>query len=774
MQRVSRSTRISLVGAFWLMGFTFSVTQSLMARQLLVSFAGNELSIGLVLGSWLLLEALGSGLLGRLARRVRPRPAAFAMLQVLLALLLLPALYLAVTVRNLMGVVPGEGMSLFPMLLASFLVLTPLGLVDGAMFTIGCRVYARLVAATQQQEAPAIGRVYIAEAAGGIVGGVVFTYLFIPYLSVTRMALVLMVLNLASAVSLVVNPHCRRLSPASIAVACLAVTSAVFLLSPWSEALQRWIVGQQWSGFPLVESRDSVYGNVAVIAQAEQYTFFANGVPILTAPVPDIAGVEELVHLPLLFHPQPRRVLVVSGGVGGVLHELLKYPLERIDYAELDPLLIETAQRFPTPLTQAELSDPRVHIEHVDGRLLVRHRAGGDSAPYDLILINLPYPSTLQLNRFYSAEFFHLTRAILADDGLLVLKAPGSLTYVSPAMGHLNLTLRRSLQEAYPYVRPIPGDTTLWLASPSEAIITLSLEELVRRWDERGIPTAMMTAFHIRFKLDEERWAWFRQSLHKRAGVRVNRDLHPVGLLYGLAYWNEMFSPGLQWFFQALEGLRVMILVVPLVVLGLILLLARRRWPALERATIPLAIAVTGFGGMVADLLIIFTVQALYGYVYHIIGLLLTAFMGGLSLGSWVINTRLGRIRRERAWFGRVEMALLAFWVLLPLVFMLLASPLIPISLSALSVVILLVLNALAGLLVGVEFPLATQIVLREGGTVEGTAGTLYAADLVGAFLGAIAVSIVLLPGVGMVGTCAVVAVLKLGSLALVITSRHR
>lgn len=753
------------------MGFTFSVTQSLMARQLLVSFTGNELSIGLVLGSWLLLEALGSGLLGRLARRVRPRPAAFALLQVLLALLLLPAVYLAVTVRNWMGVVPGEGMSLFPMLLASFLVLTPLGLVDGAMFTIGCRVYARLVAATQQHEAPAIGRVYIAEAVGGIVGGVVFTYLFIPYLSATRMALVLMALNLASAASLVLTPHRRRLlSPASIAVVCLAVASAVFLLSPWSEALQRWIVEQQWSGFPLVESRDSVYGNVAVIEQAEQYTFFANGVPILTAPVPDIAGVEELVHLPLLFHPQPRRVLVVSGGVGGVLRELLKYPLERIDYAELDPLLIETAQRFPTPLTQAELSDPRVHIEPVDGRLLVRRLAGEDSAPYDLILINLPYPSTLQLNRFYSAEFFRLTRSILADDGLLVLKAPGSLTYVSPAMGHLNQTLSRSLQEAYPYVRPIPGDTTLWLASPAETIIILSPEELVRRWDERGIPTAMMTAFHIRFKLDEERLAWFQHSLRKSAGVRVNRDLHPVGLLYGLAYWNEMFSPGLQGFFRALEGLRVMVLVVPLVTLDLLLLLARRRWPVLGRATIPLAIAVTGFGGMVADLLIIFTVQALYGYVYHIIGLLLTAFMGGLSLGSWVINARLGRMRRERAWFGWVEMMLLAFWVLLPLVFMLLASPLIPVSLSALSVVVLLTLNALAGLLVGVEFPLATQIVLGEGATVEGAAGMLYAADLVGAFLGAIAVSIVLLPGVGMVGTCVVVAVLKLGSLLLVVT----
>lgn len=504
--------RFSLIAAFWLMGFTFSVTQALMARQLLVNYTGNELSIGLVLGSWLLLEAVGSGLLGRLAEQIPLRPAAFAMLQVLLALLLLPSVYLAIVVRHLIGMIPGEGMSLLPMLLTSFLVLTSLGLVDGAMFTIGCRVYTRLATGPGDREAPAIGRVYIAEAVGGIVGGVVFTYLLVPYLQVVRIALLLIACNLVSAVSLLgwKNRHYfLRLVP----VSCLAFLSLVLLLSPWSNVWQRWMVQQQWTGFSLVDFRDSVYGNVAVIEQAGQYTFFSNGMPILTAPVPDIASVEEIVHLPLLFYPYPKRVLVVSGGVGGVLNELLKYPLEQIDYAELDPLLIEMARRFPTPLTEAELSNPCVHIETVDGRLLVRQQALTGSTPYDLILVNLPYPSTLQLNRFYSAEFFRLTREILADDGILVLQAPGSLTYINPAMGNLNAMLARSLQEVYPYVRPIPGDTVLWLASPAEAITELPVEALVQRWEERDIPSSMITDFHIRLKLDPERLAWFQQSL---------------------------------------------------------------------------------------------------------------------------------------------------------------------------------------------------------------------------------------------------------------------
>ena len=69
MDDASRVMRRILVVGFVLMGFTFTVTQALMIRELLVSFSGTELSIGLILCNWLLLEAAGSGLLGRAAER---------------------------------------------------------------------------------------------------------------------------------------------------------------------------------------------------------------------------------------------------------------------------------------------------------------------------------------------------------------------------------------------------------------------------------------------------------------------------------------------------------------------------------------------------------------------------------------------------------------------------------------------------------------------------------------------------------------------------------
>ena len=772
----NRFAKGSLRFAFLLMGFSFSVMQTLMARELLVSYAGNELSIGLVLGSWLILEALGSGLLGRLARRARAGASSYAALQVALALLLPLSVYAAFTVRRIVGIAPGEGIGLLPTFYSAFLVLLPLGLVDGAMFTFGCRAYAR--------ETPAVGHVYVLEAIGGIVGGLVFTYLFIPYLHAIQIILILAALNLASAASLVLRPTSDVLRPTSdvlrptsqvvrfwmrlAVVVVLLAASLYLLLSPQADAIHRWFVGQQWRGYDLAYYGNSIYGNVTAIRQEEQYTFFANGVPILTTPVPDITLVEELVHLPMLFVSQPREVLVVSGGVGGVLNEILKYPVDRVDYAELDPLLIKAVQDLPTPLTAKELADPRVEIEHVDGRLLVK-RKGWEAHPnYDLIVLNLPYPSTLQLNRFYTKEFFHMVRAIMDERGVLVLLSPGTLTYMSPAMRNLNAAIYKTLKEAFPHVRPIPGDVNLWLASPGQAVENVPPDELVRRWEQRAVPTRLVTDFHIRYKFDQQRLAWFWDSLRKGEKVKINQDLRPSGLLHGLAYWNELFSPHFSGYFELLERLSLPLLGLPLAALILALLAARKLSSKLETAPIPIAIVTTGFGGMACDLLIIFAFQAFYGYVYYQIGLLITAFMAGLSLGGLVMTRLAERVEEGKPILLKLEGALVGYWLLLPTVLALLYSQVRSPLISAAVGPMLLVLNALAGFLVGMEFPLANKMYLRR--SLSETAGVLYASDLVGAFLGALLVSVALLPALGVVETCLLVALLKLGSLALVAT----
>jgi spermidine synthase len=791
------------------MGFSFTVTQGLLIREMLVAFFGNELSIGLILGNWLILEAIGSGLLGRLADRWDGRAPSFAALQVLYALFLPLCLWAVYSSRTIVGAIPGEGVGLIPIYWASFLILAPLALVDGAMFAFGCRAYVRLMGGEASSgdaasspdeassgdevapggEAASIGRVYLLEAAGAIVGGIVFTYLFIIHLYSLQVVLVLAALNLLAAALVLTSSGWsggrRWIQAASLAAVLMLLAASLGLaVSPLGQEVQQWLKGRQWVGYNLVYSENSAYGNVSVVQQGEQYTYYADGIPVLTAPVPDVALVEEVVHLPALFVPQPRRALVVSGGAGGVLHELTKYPLERIDYAELDPLLIEAVELFPTTLTQGELADTRVQVETVDGRLLVRQRAeepaAGEQVSYDLVLVNLPYPSTLQLNRFYTVEFFRLVQGLLSEDGVLLISSPGTLTYMSDELRNLNAMAYRTLSEVFPYVRPIPGDYTLWLASPSDEIVTASLEALLERWEQRGLDARLMSVPHIELRLHPRYLDWFWSSLGEggdamvgttptAAEARINRDLHPAGLFYGLSYWNAVFSPGLAGAFAAVGRIRLWTAGLLVAGCGLLALVTMQVTGKGKGAVVPIAVAATGFAGMAADLVIIFAFQTLYGYVYHWIGLLITAFMGGLSLGALLATRRVSRAGRGWSAFIGLEVALVLFWVLLPMLLTGLYSrmghPLVATSIQGL----LFLLNVVAGFLVGAQFPLANQLWLEGQGAHGGAGGVLYACDLVGAFLGSVIIAVILIPVLGIVETCALTALVKAGSLALVV-----
>lgn len=760
-----------LTFAFLLMGFTFTVTQGLIIRELLVEFYGNELSIGLILGCWLLLEAFGSGILGRLSIRWGIKPTGFAFLQTLFALFLPVCLLAVYSSRLIVGAIPGEGIGLFPMFWASFLILAPLAIIDGAMFAFGSLAFIRLT----KQEAQAIGRVYVYEAIGAIVGGLLFTYLFIPFLLSLQIVIVLSGLNLFSAaliLAAVGRKAGKRFLPAAsfILVSILLVGCLVFSFSPWLKRAQLSAAGLGWGDLDLIYSQDSVYGDVAVIQNENQYTFLADGLPILTSPVPDVVLSEELVHLPMTYIPEPERALVLSGGMGGVLHELAKYPLKEIVYAELDPLLIEAIEQFPTDLTSEELNDPRLKVENVDGRLLVRKLSWTSPYKYDLVIVNLPYPSTLQLNRFYTVEFFRLVRDLLSEDGILVVKSPSSLSYLSAELRDLNNMVYSTLKQVYPYIRPIPGEPALWMASLGDEIITLSLEDLIQRWQGRGIESQLLSTPYFHIRLDQLQLDWFWQTLGEADDLRksvINRDLHPAGLFYGLSYWHAVFSPELMPFFASIERLNVWMVSLFIVVTSLLAITAVKLTKRGRTAQIATVIATTGFIGMTADLVLIFVFQSLYGYVYYWIGLFITAFMTGMGMGGYFMTRRLNRLNNTKRTLLVLEFSILVYWLAMPVLLFVLFAGEANATLLSISQVILLMLNAMAGFLVGSQFPLANKMLLGEGEIQKRSVGFLYASDLFGAFLGSIIVSVVLIPVLGIINTCLLAALLKLGSLLL-------
>jgi len=295
----------------------------------------------------------------------------------------------------------------------------------------------------------------------------------------------------------------------------------------------------------------------------------------------------------------------------------------------------------------------------------------------------------------------------------------------------------------------------------------------VRRFEAAGLDARSLTPAVIRYRLEPRRSEEV-MSVLRETPTRLNRDFAPAGVYYSLSVWTAQLSPRLRAVLGRLETLTLTRLSA---VLGLAaLLLAGLLWMrgGLSRAALPVAIGATGFAGMVLSLALLFTFQALYGLVFFWVSVLVTAFMAGTAAGSLLVTSYMKRAQRDMALFLGLEAAFVVFAGGLPLLVTILRPFLDAQESSAVLHGLFLLLSILAGLLVGLEFPLAGKIRLRSQPDVGGAVGALYGADLLGGWVGGLIGGVVLLPVLGLLETCLLVALLKLLSLLLLLTvPRH-
>lgn len=757
-----------IVVAVFNTGLSGILAQMILLRELLIVFSGNEFSIGIILANWLVMEALGSLFVGRHAERVKRVLPAYAGLTVLFSLSLPGMVYLTRILRPLLGLSIGQEVGIVPIVIASCLILLPVSAPHGALFSFGCTLYSRF----SESKAASLGKGYVFETLGTIVGGVVWTFVLATRLHSFQASVGLGAVNGLLSFLLLGGLSGTEAPSRAWAAVCLLLSIAGLgaLFAGVGDRFHQGSIRTQWAPQNLVHYQNSRYGNVSVIEAEGQYTFFLNSQPHLVTPIPDIPVVEERVHIPMISHPDPRNLLVLSGGAGGVIHEILEHPsVSSVEYVELDPLLLDLLRRFPTSLTEKELGDPRVNVVHRDGRLHLKET----ERLYDIIWIGLGEPSDLQTNRFHTREFFSLAGRKLTRWGILVFAIPGSLAYSSEELKNLNSCLFHTAREVFPYIRVIPGDGgNLFLCSSMPGIDQMDRTTMALRSAERGLRGQVTVPRHIEQKLHPGWTQWF-ESLTEGSSRQINRDLRPIGVFYHTAHWNTIFTPALRSFFRLVQRLRwwMIALLSTGAAAALMPIEARRGWSF--RAAAPLFIGTTGFAGMVLSLVLVYMFQAVYGYVFAWIGLLVTAFMTGSAMGGMIVTAVLPRLKRPFAAFCAVDLLIIGFTGLLAFLILGL-QPWLEISRLGLSLgAAVLGLSLASGLLISAQFPLAGQLYLRRQDSLGRAAGSLYACDLMGGWAGGMLGGALLLPVMGMGIACLAVASLKIPILLLCVLARR-
>lgn len=681
----------------FLLGFLASAFQIYLLREFAAEFTGNELTFGLVLGSWLLWGGLGS--LVKPVRRPAEGTARLAGLYGAAVIFFAAGLLLLRFSDKLMGLLPAETTGLLPAFGFALVLALFLSFPLGHAFVLNAGLLGGDVPL-----------VYILESAGAAAAGLAVHFLLVPWLSNWQGAAV--VGGSAAVVTLVaLKPgHAKPL------------LAAALLVSAGLALADRPVLKAAWKPLDLVDAEDTPYGKLTVVRNEEQVSLYDNGLAVFSRP--DVGAAEDAVHFALLQRDDIRRVLLIGGTVSGCVEEVLKYPGVLVDGVELDPAVIGLARKHLPARALAALDDPRVRIFTRDGRAFLERTA----ERYDAILLDLPDPATTQVNRYYTREFFAEIRKKLEPGGILSFVLTGAENYISQAFSRHLASIVRTLKGAFPgEFRVVPGGTVVVLAS--DGPLSVDPEFLSEKIARLGLETTFVSPAMLPSRLEPGRVDRLSMAL-KAAGTeaRINRDLVPVSCYFQSLLWASQFGgPGSHLLQAAGRVASFWALDVPLAVAALVLVaLAWGLRRSSSRFLVP--VAVMGFTTIVVEVAMFIAFQANFGYVYGKIALLLASFMAGLVIGAV-----LGR-RRKRP--GRADLPLVqAGFVLLLLT-----------TRGALSGVggeaAPFALLAAFGILSGFLFVSANRLVLRR----TPHPGLGYGVDLIASFAGAILASALLIP----------------------------
>jgi len=274
---------------------------------------------------------------------------------------------------------------------------------------------------------------------GSLLGGVFFAFVGLPYLGLTYTPFILGTINFIVACLLIyilwnglenqIKKQLIGLIGAVVIILSVGVTKAKSIIDFGEEIRYKDRV---------VFSEQTRYQRIVITQSQEDFWLFINGNQQLSS-IDEVMYHEPLVHPVMGLLKEPKHILVLGGGDGGAVREILKYPsVEKITLVDLDPKMTELGKTHDWLVTmnQNAMNHEKVEIINADGYTWMESQ----KQYFDAIIIDLPDPKTVELGRLYSYEFYKLCYSRLLPHGIITTQA-GSPYYAARAFNCIDQTL---------------------------------------------------------------------------------------------------------------------------------------------------------------------------------------------------------------------------------------------------------------------------------------------------------------------------------------------
>jgi len=705
-------------------GFISILGQVVILSELNVAFYGIELIYIIALGIWLLGTAAGtiSG------KYIFYKSSHSLKILFLIWGILLPADILFIrSSRIIFEGVPGAYLQFFSQIAAICIAVLPVSILPGIMFQHAAGNYIK--------EKNSLAKAYAVESAGGVAGG--FTSTILLMLGVQNLTAAFLC-SLISFLPVLFFSLMKKEKYFTVTTAFLIIL--ILSLFGFSSSLDYLMT--KINHPYLAETKDTPYSRVSVTSYQGQISVFENDALSFET---ESTAAEEFVHMVLTQHPAPKNVLVLGGGIEGTIYELLKYDSLKIDYVELNEKLISTVRKYLPDEIIKTLESKRENLIIADPRNYLKY-----CGSYDVILVGMPEPSSGQTNRFYTKEFFELCNKRLNKDGIIAVRLKSAENLWTPQLTNRNASIYNTLKSVFHDVIALPGATCIFTASNS--ILEKNPDVLVKRFKDRNISTKYVIPEYIKYIYTNDRFFQIANIL-SGSNSQINSDLLPVCYQFTTAIWLSKFFPDLNWFnpgpvFERIKNNRTYLIVIIVFLIAFILIVKYR-----TSFSGTLLVFIAGFTGMVLETMSILYYQSVSGVLFQNIGILLTAFMIGLSIGAAFIN----KLYHRRISKNIFRLTGLGFIILLGIInfsFGFAVNGNLLAGLPGTSIILFC-----TGFLVAGIFAFASFFNVK---VQQDTISSLYSADLIGGCAGSLLSSLILIPILGMFTTGTIMGIILL------------
>ncbi|HIV58861.1 MAG TPA: polyamine aminopropyltransferase [Candidatus Stackebrandtia faecavium] len=507
-QRLARASLLAAVFVCAACGLVYELALVTLGSYLIGNTARQA---SIVLG--IMVFAMGVGALA--AKPLQRRAVGtFAVIELLLALfggLSVMALYAAFAWLSLYT---------FAMVVVAVIV----GILIGAEIPLLMVMLQRI---RKQSAGSAVADLFAADYVGALIGGLVFPFLLLPVFGQIRGALIVGAVNAIAGVAVVFGlfrKQMRRRTKWILAVISGAVSLILIGGYVYSD---RFEVAAQQALFsqPIVYSQQTQYQQIVLTESVSPFAsndlrLYLNG-DLQFAEHDEYRYHESLVH-PVMA-PHPKDVLILGGGDGLALREVLKYDdVENVTLVELDPAMTElgsTDSRL-TALNKDAFEDPRVNVVNADAFSWLR----GNKEKYESIIVDMPDPDETATAKLYTVEFYGIVASTLSTDGVMVVQA-GSPYFAPKSFWSIGKSIAKADLESVPYHVTVPSFGADWgyhlAAKESAPKLWMDPPEKLQFLNDETL--ANSTVF------PEDR---------KPMDVKVSTLMHPVILDYAQSEWD--------------------------------------------------------------------------------------------------------------------------------------------------------------------------------------------------------------------------------------------